>query len=143
MHSEHEHGACCCEHGHHHDKHNGNDHSEHEHIHGAAASVSEHDGAVIGSFTWEFEGIYDRCIAEAQSRMTAIAEKTEAAGGMIGHIKAFAEEIGRGCMLSVTDSSACTAKKTELNKTRVSGAAIVFGVEAEKMKQWLEEWTEL
>ena len=101
------------------------------------AQITHHEGAIICSY----ETILDLPLDAVQPKLTELIETVQAhvlnQNGIVGHIKAYAEEQGRSLSFSATG-----AKVTLLpgcgEVTSVSFTAIVFGIE-EKTLQYLVE----
>jgi len=137
-HHHHHHGGdeeCCChEHEHEHEHHHHHDEPKFPSVH-----IDTHDSAIIGTVNCKIEGTYEEALAEMQHRMQITAERIEEMGGLVGHIKAFAHEDGRGCMLSLTDCDDIQLKPCTGSGIIVEGANIVFGVSEEQLEELLEE----
>jgi hypothetical protein len=84
------------------------------------------------------EGSYEEALDELQGCMEATAKEVEANGGLIGHVKAFAKEEARNCMISITDGEDTQRKPGTGNGIYVESANIVFGIEPEQLENILE-----
>ena len=78
----------------------------------------------------------DRQAAEEQLRsfMRAVAEGSEAAGGMVGHIKFFLKE-SQGCMLSMTDLEEIQEKPAAAAEFTAEGVAIILSIDPEDLEE--------
>ena len=143
---EHHHGEA----GECHDRHHGEecgchdqDH-EHEHHHHhesdeiPSVSVYTQDIAVVGSVKCRIDGEYEDALDKLQGCMEEAARAVEAAGGMIGHVKAFAKEEARSCMISITDGEDIQRKPSVGNGICVENANIVFGVTPARLEEILK-----
>lgn len=131
-HHEHDHQH---EHEHeHHHEHEHEHHHEHEHEHehtqapDTGIAISAHEGAQIGTVRCRIPGSYGLALDTLQERMEEEASDIEAAGGMIGHIKASAREESRCCMFSITECGDTQRKESVCPSVYVEHAAIVFGI---------------
>ncbi|MCL1803042.1 MAG: hypothetical protein FWG30_05285 [Eubacteriaceae bacterium] len=139
-HDEHDHG------GHDHDEHDhdGHDHdSEDEHDHAEEGQeylgITTHDESVVGSVRRFYSGTYEDAVEYMQGKVKAVAEKVAAAGGIIGHIKAYIRSEGDSCMLSVTDDeSDSNIRMYPSEKTTLEMASIVFLITPDELKGILE-----
>ena len=131
QHHYHEHGehcSCGCHDHEHHHHHGHEEHSERSESKLPVISVSRHEAAVIGSVECRISGSYEIALAELQRRMSAAAESVESHGGIIGHIKFFARDDSRGCMLSLTEPGEVQMKSVVQEGILAEGAVIVFGI---------------
>lgn len=131
-HHEHDHHH---EHGHHH---------EHEHHHHEAekipsVSVYTHDIATVGSVKCRIPGTYEEALERLKACMQQTADRVEQLGGLVGHVKAFAREEARNCMISVTDGEDMQCRYGHGNGIYVESANIVFQVAPEQMESILRE----
>ncbi len=139
-HEHHHHGhddECCCGHDHdhdHHDHHHHHDHDhEHHHHHDEKIEISTHEDATIATVRMDLGT--DRQAAEEQLRsfMRAVAEGSEAAGGMVGHIKFFLKE-SQGRMLSMTDLEEIQEKPAAAAEFTAEGVAIILSIDPEDLE---------
>ncbi len=138
-HHHHDHDDdCCCGHDHdhdYHDHHHHHDHDhEHHHHHDEKIEISTHEDATIATVRMDLGT--DRHAAEAQlkSFMRAVAEGSEAAGGMVGHIKFFLKE-SQGRMLSMTDLEEIQEKPAAAAKFTAEGVAIILSIDPEDLEE--------
>ena len=149
----HRHGeGCGCHNDHHgeeagrrgHDHHHGETGECHEHHHHhesdefPSVSVYTHDIAVVGSVKCRIDGEYEDALDKLQGCMEEAARAVEAAGGMIGHVKAFAKEEARSCMISITDGEDIQRKPSVGNGICVENANIVFSVTPARLEEILK-----
>ena len=128
--------------GHHHDHECNHHHHEHEHHHTEeipSVSVYTHDMAVVGSVRCRISGTYEAALDRLQSCMAQAAGAVESAGGLIGHVKAYAKEEARSCMLSITEGEDIQKKDVCGNGIYAESASIVFGVTTEVLENILRE----
>ena len=100
---EHDEGCGCHDHHHGHDHEHHHEHHHHEQEAFPAVSVYTHETATVGSVKCRIAGEYEEALNRLQKCMEETAREVEAAGGLIGHVKAFAKEEARYCMISITD----------------------------------------
>lgn len=129
---EHDHG--------HHQVHHHDDH-EHEHrpISETGIEITAHEGAWIGTVRCRIPGDYEDAVTILRERMEREAEEFEASGGLIGHLKAYAREEGRQCMLSITECGDIQRKETVNASVYVEHAAIIFGMNQGRVQEILEK----
>ena len=139
---EHEHGH---EHVHHHDHDHEHEHRhehdhEHHHDHGhdSPIEITTHEEAVIGTVRVRIPGSYEEALEDLKTRMAQTADEVEAAGGMVGHIKAFAREEARTAMVSIPEPGDVQIKSGTDPGLRCEVANIVFGIEKEELESILE-----
>ena len=137
-HHHHDHDDdCCCGHDHHdhehHHHHHDHDH-EHHHHHDEKIEISTHEDAAIATVRMDLGT--DRQAAEDQLKnfMRAVAEGSEAAGGMVGHIKFFLKE-SQGCMLSMTDLEEIQEKPAAAAEFTAEGVAIILSIDPEDLEE--------
>lgn len=138
---DHGHDQAC---GHHHDHECDRHHHDHEHHHHhteeiPSVSVYTHDMAVVGSVRCRIGGTYEAALDRLQSCMAQAAGAVESAGGLIGHVKAYAKEEARSCMLSITEGEDIQKKDVCGNGIYAESASIVFGVTTEVLENILRE----
>ena len=129
---EHEHHDHEHEHHHHHHDHD-HDH-EHHHHHDEKIEISTHEDAAIATVRMDLGT--DRQAAEDQLKnfMRAVAEGSEAAGGMVGHIKFFLKE-SVGEMFSMTDpEDEIQIKPAALPEYTAEGVCIVVGISPDALE---------
>ena len=148
-HHHHDHGEeCGCGHHHHHHHddehdhdhegrhhHHDHDHHDHEHHqHDEKIEISTHEDATIATVRMSLGT--DRQAAEAQlkSFMRAVAEESEAAGGMVGHIKFFLKE-SQGQMLSMTDLEEIQVKPASAAEFTAEGVAIILSIDPDDLAE--------
>ena len=76
----------------------------------------------------------DAAKAQLKSFMRAVAEESEAAGGMIGHIKFFLKE-SRGEMLSMTDLDEIQTKPAAAMEYTAEGVAIIMNLAPDHLEE--------
>ena len=143
----HQEKECDCANGHHHEHHHENHHEHHhEHHHEEheqdscpLVHVTTHDVAIVGTVKCIIKETYDDALDELQSCMKNVASAVEDAGGLIGHIKAFAKEDAKSCMISVTDGDDIQRKNNIGRGVFVENACIVFGICPEELEKILRE----
>ena len=148
-HEDHDHeDECCHDHGHHHHDHDDEDHEcgcghhhhhdhdhDHEHHHhDEKIEISTHEDATIATVRMALGA--DRQAAEAQlkSFMRAVAEESEAAGGMVGHIKFFLKE-SQGQMLSMTDLEEIQVKPSAAAEFTAEGVCIILEIDPDDLAE--------
>lgn len=121
------------------------DHS-HEHAHdhhhaktlldkkGCFLSMQEHEGSLVASYRLVIPESKDQAQKILTSFALSISREIDDAGGIVGHIKAFARCETTSFRISVTASDPDILEFDDAI-TRVEGVSIVFGVE----KAWYEE----
>ena len=145
-HHHHDHDEeCGCGHEHHHEHHDHDHDHEHEHEHGVPSlEMSFHDEAVIATVRCVIPGTYDEASEVLKSAMKKTAAEIEDNGGLIGHIKAFAKEENRSCMISIPEADDIQVKEAAAPSLHVECANIVFGLTAEKLetivREYFKEW---
>ena len=129
-HQEHDHGEeCSC-----HDRHHGHQQERDEF---PSVSVYTHDIAVVGSVKCKIDGQYEDALDKLQGCMEEAAKAVEAAGGMIGHMKAFAKEEARSCVISITEGADIQRKLAVESGIHVENVNIVFGVTPDHLEEIL------
>ena len=135
-HHHHDHDDdCCCGHDHHdHDHHHHHHDHEHHHHHDEKIEISTHEDAAIATVRMDLGT--DRQAAENQLKnfMRAVAEGSEAAGGMVGHIKFFLKE-SQGRMLSMTDLEEIQEKPAAAAEFTAEGVAIILSIDPEDLEE--------
>ena len=71
--------------------------------------------------------------------MEKTADAVEEAGGMVGHIKCFAREQGRTCVISIPEPGDVQVKEGTEPGLEAEIANIVFGVDTKKLEAVLRE----
>ena len=142
-HHDHDHDdddhECGCGHHHHHDHdheghHHDHDHDHEHHHHDEKIEISTHEDATIATVRMSLGT--DRQAAEAQlkSFMRAVAEESEAAGGMVGHIKFFLKE-SQGQMLSMTDLEEIQVKPAAAAEFTAEGVCIILEIDSDDLAE--------
>ena len=135
---EHDHEEHCGCHDHDHEHHHHHDHDHHHHEHGhdhehhhhdhSNIEVTSHEDAVIATVKMTLGTDKDAAKVQLKSFMTAVGAETEAAGGMVGHIKFFFKE-SAGQMYSMTDpEDEIQIKDAALPEYSAEGVCIVVGI---------------
>lgn len=139
-------GAACGEEGNRecgHAEHQHGEHHHEEHHHTAEGfpdvTVFTHDVATVGSLKCRINGEYEAALDALQECMVQTAKAVEAAGGIVGHVKAFAREEARSCMISVTGREDIQRKPSKGKSVYVEEANIVFGVGPQQLEKILSE----
>ena len=133
-----DHECGCGHHHHHHDHdHEGHHHHDHDHEHhhhDEKIEISTHEDATIATVRMSLGT--DRQAAEAQlkSFMRAVAEESEAAGGMVGHIKFFLKE-SQGQMLSMTDLEEIQVKPAAAAEFTAEGVCIILEIDPDDLAE--------
>lgn len=130
-HHDHEHEHHPHEHEYHHHEH------EHSHETKMGIEITAHESAWIGTVRCRIPGNYAAALDTLQEWMEEEASDIEAAGGLIGHIKAFARENSRSCMLSLTECGDTQRKESTCPSVYVEHAAIVFGIHKDTLQEIL------
>ena len=125
--------GCGHHHGHHHHHHD-HDHDHEHHHHDEKIEISTHEDATIATVRMSLGT--DRQAAEAQlkSFMRAVAEESEAAGGMVGHIKFFLKE-SQGQMLSMTDLEEIQVKPAAAAEFTAEGVCIILEIDPDDLAE--------
>ena len=120
--------------------HEGQDHHEHHHEPDKIPSVSvyTHEIATVGSVKCRIPGTYEKALEKLKDCMKKTAEAVEEAEGLIGHVKAFAREEARTCMISITDGEDMQCRPGSGQGIYVESANIVFGVTPEELEAILK-----
>lgn len=137
---EHRETECVCGHEHHHDQHHEH-HHEHHHAKDdwPSVHVTTHDASVVGTVKCKINGDYDNALDQLQDCMKKVAGAVENAGGLIGHIKAFAREDAKNCMISITDVDDIQRKCSTGRGIFVENVCIVFEISPEQLEKILRE----
>ena len=132
---EQERESCCHDHDHEHH----HDH-DHEHDHGVPSlEISFHDEAVIATVRCIVPGAYEEAVQALQEAMKKTAAAIEDHGGLIGHVKAFAREENRSCMISIPEADDVQIKEAAAPCVHVECANIVFGLTDEALEGIVRE----
>lgn len=140
-HHEHGHEHHHHEHEHDHEHRHGYEHEhdhEHHHDHDAPIEITTHENAVIGTVRIRIPGSYEEALEDLKARMAETADEVEAAGGMVGHIKAFAREESRTAMVSIPEPGDVQIKNGSDPGLRCEIANIVFGIDTEVLERILK-----
>lgn len=132
---DHQEKECDSANEHHHEHH----HEEHEQNNCPFVHVTTHDVAIVGTVKCIIDATYDDALDELQNCMKNVASAVETAGGLIGHIKAYAKEDAKSCMISVTDGEDIQRKNSIDRGVFVENACIVFGICPEELDKILRE----
>ena len=143
---EHEHAY---EHGHGHGHGHEHEHAhEHGHEHGhervllddgnVYLTLMEHQGSLVASYRFQMTGKLDTVQDEVASFATGIADAVTSQGGLVGHVKAFAQEIGDSCRISVTLHDP-DIMEFENETVKVEGVAIVMLVDEDWYAQLITQ----
>jgi hypothetical protein len=125
-----------------HEEHSHEHHHDHVHQHGnefPLLEITAHESAVIGTVKCRIPGSYEEGQKKLQEILQRTAEDIENAGGLIGHLKAFAREEIRSCMISVTEADDLQIKQGRENALCVENANIVFGITENSLKDILKK----
>ncbi len=101
--------------------------------------VSHQKEAVIFSFEEERRVPLEEAKKQTVSLITGLQKQTEQEGGMIGHIKAYVEEVVSGYALSGIEGIV-SEEKTDSRKARIYFTAILFSVNEKEICQFLNKW---
>ena len=96
--------------------------------------MSSHDEAIIATVRCIIPGSYEEASEALREAMKKTAAEIEDNGGLIGHIKAFAKEENRSCMISIPEADDLQIKEAAAPALHVECANIVFGLAAEKLE---------
>lgn len=139
--SEHEHH----EHGHGHEHEHLHEHGHEHHDHGNApkhgVSISEMEGAVIASLSFEdyVEATAHQSVCDkVAEKLSDIARWVREQGGAVGHIKSIITQGGTITTLSTTGSAVQAREQADL-RCQIDLAVIVFGIEPEVLRLKLEQ----
>lgn len=66
--------------------------------------IETHDAALVASIRYTLSGNSDEAFSKLENTLLNIARKVGENYGIIGHIKAYAHDNGKSCVLSVTDA---------------------------------------
>ena len=133
------------DHDHTHDCHNhshDHEHTHDHHHHGSevpSVSVYTHEIATVGSVKCRIGGNYEEVLEKLKHCMKETAEAVEEAGGLIGHVKAFAREEARTCMISITEGEDMQCRQGFAGGIYVESANIVFGIAPAELKAILKK----
>lgn len=106
----------------------------------ASVHISTHDGAVISSLKCSIaDTTYDMALATLCARLKNVAAQIEVAGGLIGHIKAFAHEEARGCMISLTGPNDLQIKPCISFGISAECVCIAFGLTEHDLEELLKK----
>lgn len=101
-------------------------------------TVKHHEGSTVFSF----EGESDKPFEQLQNIITGLIDQLQQEidrqDGIVGHIKAFAQDDGASCAFSATGGDIHT-KHGKLRCTKISFAAIVFIAEEDPIVELMEE----
>lgn len=100
--------------------------------------ISRQDGAVIGTIRCQIPGAYDAALEQLKTAISRTAEDVEAAGGLIGHCKAFARHTSLTAMLSLPETGALHIDEGSEPMLMVESVSIVFGIGPEKLEEILQ-----
>lgn len=117
--------------GHHHE-----DHSNEKTF--PSVEIKRHENAVIGTVKCSITGKYEDFLAILRGFMEKTAEEVEYKGGFVGHIKAFAKETNRNCMVSIPEIGDIQVKESIKEELYVENANIIFGLSEEKLENILK-----
>lgn len=102
------------------------------------ATITHHDGAIICSY----ETVLDLPLDAAKPKLIAVIEAiqryVENENGIVGHIKAFAEESGQAMTFSATGGKVSTLPGDNV-QTSISLAVIVFDVNEKELQSLVED----
>ena len=135
---DHEHGYGH-EHEYHHEHHHDHEHDhEHHHDHEGPIEITTHEEALIGTVRIRIPGSYEAALEDLKTRMAQTADEVEAAGGMVGHIKAFTREETRTAMISIPEPGDVQVKEGSDPGLHCEIANIVFGIDEETLESILK-----
>jgi hypothetical protein len=89
---------------------------------------------------FRISGTYEDALKELIDRTEKLAAKIEVCGGLIGHIKSFAHEDARGCLLSLTELGDIQAKHCIGDGVLIETACIVFGLSSDALEEILKQF---
>ena len=96
--------------------------------------ISTHEDATIATVKMTLGTDKDAAKVQLKSFMTAVGAETEAAGGMVGHIKFFFKE-SSGQMYSMTDvEDEIQIKDAALPEYSAEGVCIVVGISPDTLE---------
>ena len=123
------------DHGHHDHDHHDHDHHDHEHDHGVPSlEMSSHEQAVIATVRCVIPGEYGEAVDALKDAMRKTAAEIEDNGGLIGHVKAFAREENRSCMISIPEADDVQVREAVSPSVHVECANIVFSLTADRLE---------
>lgn len=138
----------CEEHDHHdhvhHHEHDNNEHNHHDHHQHKAEEfplleISIHDQAVIGTLKFEITGNYKDAVRRLEEVMEKTSEEIEAAGGLIGHVKAAVMEQNHSCIISIPEAGDVQVKDSSRRCVIAECAHIIFRLESERLERILRK----
>ena len=155
---EHHHhdGRYALDEGHHHEHTGDEEHHHHgqagdgEHVHDESVliddgkrllTVTDHEGSLVASYRFTLPGSLTSAKQTLSDLTTGIADEVYAKGGIVGHIKAFAQSQGDSFRISITMHDPGIIDFSDAS-VRVEGVAIVLGVERDWYEHYLTELIE-
>ena len=101
-------------------------------------SVKHHEGSTVFSFEGESDKPYELLQETITDLIDRLQQEIDRQDGIVGHIKAFAEDEGGSCAFSATGGDIHT-KLGKQRLTKVHFAAIVFVDEEDTILEMMEE----
>lgn len=101
-------------------------------------NVKHHEGSTVFSFEGESDKPYELLAETITDLIGRIQAEIDRQDGIVGHIKAFAEDEGASCAFSATGGDIHT-KFGKARLTKVHFAAIVFVEEEDAILEMMEE----
>ena len=96
--------------------------------------MSSHEQAVIATVRCIIPGSYEEAVNALKEAMRKTAAEIEENGGLIGHVKAFAREENRSCMISIPEADDVQVKETASPCVHVECANIVFALTPDELE---------
>ena len=97
-----------------------------------------HDLATVGSFQMTVMAGLEEAKETLTGSLKDLADWVKGKDGMIGHIKAYVEDLGPAYMLSITEDEV-SEKTNEEKKAQVTFAVIIFNVSMDDLEAKLTE----
>ena len=101
--------------------------------------ITTHDGAAVGTASLSIRGEYEASCDMLCALMRQAAGRIRSSGGIIGHIKAYAEHTDRACAISITDERPPSVTDIGSEHLRADTVCIVFGLEPEALRKIISE----
>ena len=101
-------------------------------------SVKHHEGSTVFSFESESDKPFEQLQDMITGLIHRLQQEIERQDGIVGHIKAFAQDEGASCAFSATGGDIHT-KPGKLRCTKINFAAIVFVDEEDPIAELMEE----
>jgi len=142
---EHDHDHEGHDHSHEHEGHDHDDHEGHGHDHVVLANgemqVNLHEeGAIIASGSLNLVGVDAEVISSRLAEgLAGVAQKTEDAGGLIGHLKATLARTDVRMLTTTAAETEVFVKLSPQSEVQVNLVLIVFMVEEAELLAWGQE----